>query len=64
VSATPALEARGQADGKMIQTQLKLRLATAHHAWKQCGTLHVRDVNAARNTLLAALGTSVEVAYA
>ena len=30
----------------------------------ECGTLHDRDTNAARNTLLAALGTSVEVSYA
>lgn len=29
-----------------------------------CGTLHDRDVNAARNTLLAALGMSVERSYA
>lgn len=30
----------------------------------ECGTLHGRDVNAARNTLAAALGTSVEVCCA
>jgi len=39
-------------------------LAVRQWRCTECGTLHDRDVNAARNTLLAALGTSVEVVYA
>lgn len=39
-------------------------LAVRQWRCTECGTLHDRDVNAARNTLLAALGTSVERSYA
>ncbi len=35
-------------------------LAVRHWRCSDCGSLHDRDVNAARNTLFAALGTSVE----
>jgi putative transposase len=35
-------------------------LAVRHWTCTQCGTAHQRDVNAARNTLIAALGSSVE----
>jgi putative transposase len=39
-------------------------LAVRQWRCTECGTLHDRDVNAARNTLIAALGTSVERSYA
>ena len=39
-------------------------LAVRQWRCKECGTLDDRDVNAARNTLYAALGRSVEVCYA
>ena len=39
-------------------------LAVRRWRCKECGTLHDRDVNAARNTLFAGLGTSHEMAHA
>ena len=39
-------------------------LAVRQWRCTECGTLHDRDVNAARNTLFAAAGDAVEVACA